>query len=278
MIDKLNSILNGPIIFEKQTFINAFIATVSNDEAISLIEQSIDLPYELRRPIVRRVQNDIAACFEKKHHVLLKRLLTLLEQSKGNTREKIAYCIKELLVSFPEKESPYYIKRLLESQYVTTRRRAYALLRNHWIDDWTDPVVDTFHKYEDIEAARLFINNLPISYLEYSFELLDTVTCYDFIRRKLYLRLIEKSPSIIERLKDEDPVTYTYMRFKANQPLKHEEAIDLFQKAHPTDRSGIMIWAIGKMGLRKTLEELLAQWPKLERDIAKIPLEKRNFG
>ena len=96
--------------------------------------------------------------------------------------------------------------------------------------------------------------------------------------RKLYLRLIGKSPSIIERLKDEDPVTYIYLRFKANQPLKHEEAISLFQKAHPTDRSGIMIWAIGKMGLKKTLEELLAQWPKLEKDIATIRLSKRKFS
>ena len=91
MINKLNSILYGPIIFEKQTFINAFIATVSSDEAISLIEPSIDMPYELRRPIVRRVQDDITVCFKKKHHLLLKSLFTLLEQSKGNTREKIAY-------------------------------------------------------------------------------------------------------------------------------------------------------------------------------------------
>lgn len=278
MINKLNSILVSPIILEKQTFINAFISTLSVDEAISLIEPSIDAPFELRRPIVRKVQEDIEDNYQKKHNLLLDRLFNLLAQSKGNTREKIAYCIKELLIALPDKESLYFLKKLLGSEYITIRRRAYAFLRNHWIDECINLIRDAFYKHEDIEAARLFINNLPVSYLESSFDLLDKATRNDFIRRKLYLRLIKQSPSIIERLKDEDPVTYVYMRFKANKPLTHQEAMKFFYKAHPTHKSGIMIWAIGKMGLRETLDELLAKWPKMERDIAKIPLEMRDFG
>lgn len=278
MINKLNSIFNSTIIYEKQTFINAFISTLSEDEVISLVEPSLDGPFELRRPIVRRIRDDIQDNFQKKHNLLIVRLFDLLCQSKGNAREKIAYCIKELLTALPDKESVYFIKRLLESKYVSVRRRAYAFLKNHWIEECIDLIKDAFYKYQDIEAARVFINNLPVSYLESSFDSLDNATRNDFIRRKLYLRLLDQSPSVIERLKDEDPVTYVYMRFKANNPLTHQEAMKLFYKAHPTDKSGIMIWAIGKMGLRKTLDELLAKWPKIESDIAKISIEMRDFG
>ena len=62
------------------------------------------------------------------------------------------------------------------------------------------------------------------------------------------------------------------MRCKAEKPLTHDEALELFFKAQPTDKSGIMIWAIGKMGLSQTLEELLLQWPKIEEDISNIPI------
>lgn len=272
MINKLKSILDSSITLEKQTFINAFVSTLTDDEAISLIETSIDEPFKLRRSIVRRVKNDIEENFQDKHLIIVKRLFQLLDQSKGNSREKIAYCIKELLTAFPYEAPINYLKILLDSKYVTIRRRAYNIIKNKWFDEYIELIKGVFYKNCDIEAARIFINKLPLSYLESSFDFLDKVTQYDFIRRKLYLRLIEQSPSIIERLKDEDPVTYVYMRCKAEKPLTHDEALELFFKAQPTDKSGIMIWAIGKMGLSQTLEELLLQWPKIEEDISNIPI------
>jgi hypothetical protein len=72
-----------------------------------------------------------------------------------------------------------------------------------------------------------------------------------------------------EAIRGKFPATYAYLCAKVGRRLGHAEALDLVRQAGTsgaTDNSGLVIWAIGQLGMWSTLEQIRAMLPELHNE------------
>lgn len=271
MLAKLEALLESGGYRHGANLVRAFIATFSRKYASSLVLPSLDVSYDIRRPLIQRVADDIRVAPSLGDTSLIEGLFERLDTVDGRTREKVGYILKSLCAEFPKEERTEYSWRLATSKWRPIRRRGYKMFPLPLTENDCERLIASSLNLEDIDGLRLAVKEAPLSCLMANFNDLNRATKGDFSRRRLFLRCAESNKELVEILKEAEPITYTYLREKIEMPITEEEAIRIWKATTPCENDGLLIWCFGKMGLTNALEYVISDTEDYQRrHIAKI--------
>jgi hypothetical protein len=258
MLAKLEALLECGGSLHGADLVRAFIATLSREHASSLVLPSLDVSYEIRRPLIQRVAEDIRTAPRRGDISVIETLFERVDTVDGRAREKVGYVLKSLCVEFPKDARLEYSWRLATAKWRPIRRRGYKIFPLPLSENDCERLIANSLRLEDIDGLRLAIKEAPTQCLMVNFDNLNGATKSDFSRRRLFLRCAESNKELIELLREEEPITYTYLKTKLAMPFTDEEAIKIWKAMTPCENDGLLIWCFGKMGLTNALKYIVS--------------------
>ena len=236
-------------IYALSSLFGAFLSCLSPDETCQVIDLEFNQDFFIRQKIIKKIQEDMFAAFLASHKELVTTLSSLLPTLP---RKKAIVCASYLGHLFEgcdlETREPI-VRCLIESRYKDLRNRAYGILRRYWDDRWIQAVKAAWNTYHEPSCAVLAIERMPSSFLADQFEELFAVLPSFGLMGRFFSRLAQIKPEHLNRLREEDGITYAYVHVKVGLSLDNAEALRLYEENKNDGRIGLLIWSIGKMRL-----------------------------
>jgi hypothetical protein len=232
---------------------NAFLFCLSPEEACAALDLTFNQSPRERKSILRKISDDMSLEFRDCHLELLIKLMSGYALQPGNKRQTVGYCIDTLYDVAPQELKREIVRFFLSSKHVGMRRRGYNKLYAGWDSEYQVTVEDTWKTYRDPECASVIINLFPPEYLDKNYSDLED-TAFDYARRRLYINLSPLSDDRLQKIAEEDEITYLYVLAKQNTPIGEAEAIDIYERNKHDPRLGLLIWCLGRMKLWGAVE------------------------
>lgn len=248
---------------ERRSLFNAFVSSLSPTEACSALDLNFEQESPRRQAILRKIARDMQTEFGECHYSLIYNLICGCERLPYNKKRACIYCLSYLYHCLPESTQDQLLRFFLDSRYVAIRRTGYKKLRKSWNSSCETLAEDTFRVHQDQECAQLIIDYFSTEYLKENLAVLQEKVVRSPYLARLYLRVAEVVPSILERLFELDKITFAYVCAKLGRSFEHEQALAIFEQNKYDDRLGLLIWCFGQMGLWPVLETIKGQIDKL---------------
>lgn len=115
------------------------------------------------------------------------------------------------------------------------------------------------------EAAQLVASHASSKFLRGTLSDLLENCDRGWIIGRAMIRAGRVPPDLLKDLKRKFPATYAYVCAKKKMSISHRDALALVVGAKDSDDRGLILWALGQLGMWQTLEEIYELGP----DIAK---------
>lgn len=218
---------------------------------------------DLRDAVLRRVvQEPELMSAPAIEHIAIS-LLDALVVADARARQSLGYCLSSLHPQLPLKYQRQIEVAFMSSRFVGLRRRGYKILENSENPD-IDAIKTCWRSFGDSECGWLLVKHLdPVELVTYRSDLLPALTEPWRISR-LFLRMAATQPDIVSELRDRDIISYCYVLAKLGRSVTDREARTFIKHSELDDRLGLLVWALGRMKLEKTLRWLLAELPAMQ--------------
>jgi hypothetical protein len=242
--------------------VGAYCACLTPEEAAGLLLASAEDRVDVRDAVLRKVCTDIDIAFTKCHEDLLDALVARFSIADSRGRQSLGYCLSTLAIHVPPPERHRIQTAFLRSTYIGIRRRAYksiALGSNIPFEE----VQATWQRYADPECAWLIVKTFPVDFLLAHRAELEAALTEGWQLSRLYMRIAETNPSVLDDLKSKDEISYCYVLAKLKRPLQMSEAIQIANRTSNDDRFGLLVWSLGRLGLWAALQHIEARLPAI---------------
>ena len=237
----------------------ALINALLPSEACAFFDLSFEEDFQIRQYLIKRIANDIRIEYLPEHKTLVSCLCNTLEKKKFAKRNSCASCINSLFDELPVKEQEFILKLFLSSQYKANRERGLKILRHNWNAKYQETVENIWKEYKDTTSLRVILEKFPEEYLvEHIDVFIPHVKFYQL--SKLFLRLADINEKILDKLKNVDEISYSYVLTKLNRVLSNKDANEILEKNYKDDRIGLLLWCFGKMKLWDSIVEFVKKY------------------
>ncbi|MBF8267778.1 MAG: hypothetical protein HW388_1286 [Dehalococcoidia bacterium] len=246
--------MRGPLI-------SALVNCLDAQELAEGLERVPGRPGVLRRAIMRALSRDSHRLAAVQGHVLGS-LLEQFQQSDYRTARASAYVLCEVAsLDIPPNNRRRILSTLLDSRFTQVRASVYKVVRQSPDDPALIPVIESvWRRFGDTQCASLIVDKMPLEFLLAEFDKLDSALVGFLPKARLYIRVAEKDPSVVERLQRDDEVAWTYIKVKlGHPPLASEEALALFWRNELHSELALLLWCFGQMGLWEVLVEIASK-------------------
>ncbi|XZG71608.1 hypothetical protein ACTSKR_07045 [Chitinibacteraceae bacterium HSL-7] len=241
-------------VVEGNSFIHALTRCLSPDEAVGLLQRSLDGSSTLRTAALRKVCADIA----NKRLPGVSELIADLEQKieSGNPRKRqgYAYCLLEIARAADADNRIRAQTFLSSSKYVGLRRRGYKLYDQEAPRSRTI-LEQAWRNFGDPEAAWIMVKSFPLSTLLEEKSSFLAVLSEGWQRSKLFLRLAELDQKYTDDLLELDPISFVYVKAKLGQQVSADILNTVLENSLGDDRIGLLLWSLGEL---KQWDQLVA--------------------
>lgn len=235
---------------------NAFAASLTPAELLEALRRVILEPHARhvvlhaidRHPDSRKVEQ-LSTIF----------VAELLGRERSNYREAqaINVCLYRLFNRIDDASQTKVVKLWLSDRYADSKKKFIAVARRRQDLREVEAVFEYWRRTEDKSAIKYLVYHAPVEWLHEHIEPLLERSLEPWLISRLLLRLADRDKNIIERVRTSDPITYLYLCAKTNRRLSNPDAMKLFLSGvADTDRRGLALWAIGRLGLWDVLQEL----------------------
>ena len=231
---------------EAGAFIHAFVRCLSPEESVELLQRSLVGDTTIRRAALRKVCSSIENGSIIDPSGLLANLQQQVANSEPRHRSGYAYCLLEVSRVCDGRVRCNIQSNLGSSKYVGLRRRSYKLYDSK-LPDSRALLEHAWHAFHDREAAWLIVKTFPLEFLvENKRDLVDSFTeGWQF--SKLYLRLAEIEPTVVDELLKIDPVSYLYVMAKLGRSVTRRTLSSILDSSLGDERLGLVLWCMGEL-------------------------------
>lgn len=270
----MNSTTNAPVAFLYRVYateglvddiglLRAAAQCLTSDELKDVLVAEAGHSSELRDAVLRRVIQEPALLPEQAKEQMAVSLLDALDDADARARQSIGHCLSALHPQLP----PHWQRRteetFLSSRFVGLRKRGYKLQATAKNAD-LNALRECWKSFRDPECAWLLAKHLaPQELIPCRAELLPVLD-EPWKTSRMFLRMAEAQPSVLEELKHRDVISYCYVLAKLGRSVTDREARKFIQKSEADERLGLLVWALGRMKLGKTLRWLLSELPRIQ--------------
>jgi len=254
-IEYLKSITNvDRLDYDDRSIILALINSLNPQESVDFFDITFSNDSKIREWTAKKIAKDIRNNKEKIHDNLIKKLLGFLNRKKFKYRATCGFSLELIIEYLPKKDKRKVVNKLLESEYLQLRKRAYRQIENDFDKYYEKKLKQTFRNYQDEYLIWFLLKNFSD---EFAYENYDYFikSCNNYQLSKLFLKVTKIKPELIKTLKKIDDISYSYVTAKNNLPFTDREAIELISRNENDERFGLLIWSIGQHGKWKILKE-----------------------
>lgn len=262
-------------VIDSFRLVSAYCSCLTAEEASELLLVSAENRLDIRDHILRKVCADIDVAFMKCHEDLLDELVARFSSADSRRRQSLGYCLSTLAIHVTPPERRRIQTTFLHSKYIGIRRRAYKSIVPG-SDITFEEVQAAWQSYSDPECAWLIVKTFPIDFLLTHRAELEAVLAEGWQYSRLYMRIAETNPSVLEDLKSKDEISYCYVLAKLKKPLQVDEAIQIANRSSNDDRFGLLIWSLGQLGLWAVLQHIETELPAIQKQ--QIGAFKKKHG
>lgn len=238
--------------------VGAYSACLTPEEAAGLLLASAEDRLDIRNAVLRKVCADIDIAFAKCHEDLLDALVARFSRADYRRGQSLGYCLSTLAIHVPPPGQRRIQMTFLRSKYIGIRRRAYKSIAPGSNIPFEE-VQAAWQRYSDPECAWLIVKTFPVDFLLTHRAELEAALTERWQFSRLYTRIAETNPSVLEDLKSKDEISYCYVLAKLKRPLQVSEAIQIANRTSNDDRFGLLVWSLGQLGLWAALRHIEAQ-------------------
>lgn len=252
---------------------HAFASCLSDDDICEAVIRTIDGDGQIHRT----VKSALVRRAERESFRDIADALSVKVTERFSIRPQVAR-VESLLSDIYKHLSPPMRLRLLErwqdSGSTAMLKRALRALENDPIHYSDTAILEHWRRTLDARAAKIVAYRAAPS--------LVAEALPEFVERRIEGWIISRAalraPSVPEQVWDSIrqhyPATFAYLCAKLGRSLSNEEAISLVWEADPGDfgTRGLAVWAIGNLGMQKSLDELWASFDELERQYREAAL------
>lgn len=245
---------------------NAFAACLSYDEACEAVMRTFNIGDGAEGAVLNRL---LRHAREPPQPKKLDRVADrLMAMAKQNTKARVH--ANAILWRLFDNLTVRMQRKVLKAWRADPRKD----VRARWLKivgkdtKFIDQVVTYWRESRDYRAAWVIAKHADPSFIDSVLSELMDHCDEGWIIGRAAIRASAVPPGILDRLKENFPPTYAYVCAKRGLPIPHEEALRLAlavndqQSRH--DR-GLIIWAIGQLGMWDTLLEIRRQGSDIER-------------
>lgn len=231
----------------------ALLQCLTPQEACSLLDLDFGQSSSIRERIIERIRADMTNRFEDFHHELVENLISRLDSLPASKLGSCAYCIERFCRACCHHTKQRIIRLFLKASRKDFRNRAYQILKFDWNPEIEPEVVSVWHEKLDEKCTLLLLEKSDSDFIQENFDLLyDNIPGLQYMA-KLFERLLNVGIDKIEKLKEEDSITYAYVLARLGLSLAESEAMQIYEDNKQDHRSGILIWAYGRLKLWNVL-------------------------
>ncbi len=276
-IDQISASWENLAGLESFGLVRAYCACLTPAQACYLLLQVADTTHILRAAALRKVSADIARSYGRHHNDLLLSLQRRFLKTDSRGRQGIGYCLSELSVNAPRKEHRAIQEFFLASEYIGVRRRGYKSIANDSIAP-RKLLGKAWQQRRDQECAWLIVKGFPADFLILNRKALAAVLPHAWQLARLYLRIGEVEPELLQELRDADQISYCYVLAKLGLQMSRKEAIQIIDRCSGDERIGLLIWSFGQLGHWHALKYIEAQLPVINAKRLKTAMARYSGG
>lgn len=253
-VSYIQEFADAPVPVEADSFVHAFVRCLSPEESVELLQRSLVGDTAVRRAVLRRVCSYIENGSIVDPSGLLANLQHQVTSGPSRHRNGCAYCLLEVSKSCDARVRRNIQSFLGSSKYVGLRRRSYKLYEAD-VPESRSLLEHAWQMFHDSEAAWLIVKTFPPEFLLKSkLELVGTLT-EGWQLSRMYLRLAEIAPALVDELRKSDPVSYLYVMAKLGRSVGAQTLSSIFNASLGDERLGLVLWCMGEL---KEWDQLVA--------------------
>lgn len=244
--------------------LGAYCHCLTPEEACELLFAAATGRPDLRLCSLRKVSADLEAGVQSCHRNLVALLLEAICHADAKRRQSIGYCLSELVGKVDANLQSRIEAAFLASKQLSVRNRGYKSCANH-VEERLPELEQAWNRFKDVECAWLIVKSFPVKFLIENREELGNALWEGWQISRLYLRMGRERPSLLNELREVDPISFCYVRAKLGRPISQYRAIEIASASYESDRFGLLVWAFGRMRLWRVLEHIEKQLPEINK-------------
>lgn len=240
----------------------ALIRCLPADEATCLLLESIPGDLLLRNAALKIVLEHASENWSELFENLVDKIIEQFSVLPSNRKAAHFYCLGEFAEIAPSKTKNKIILYLLNSKFALARRKGLKLIQPTEVNLYKQQIESCVWNHEEFEALKIMVSFYPEDYLYENRSKLKELIQEEWLLGRLFLRISTVYPDCINELSIIDLATYAYVKAKRGIHLCKEEVENLIETYRLSDRFGLVIWALGKLGYWDDLIYISDQYEK----------------
>jgi hypothetical protein len=243
--------------------VRAYCFCLKPSDACDLLCRSLVSRLDLRDSVLRKICADIKDSFADCHRRLLEELIYLFANADSRCRQSIGFCLSMIADVVPVKERRKIQKFFLSSKYIGIRRRGYKCISADTVLP-QDLVYAAWEQFGDSECAWVIVKEFPPMFLVQNRTSLTAKFTKGWQIARLYLRIAEVKPNLLDELRRKDEISFCYVLAKLNLKLTLKQALKFIENNSGDERFGLLVWSFGQLGLWEALQKVELQLPCIQ--------------
>ncbi|MCF7912926.1 MAG: hypothetical protein K9M99_10385 [Candidatus Cloacimonetes bacterium] len=228
------------------TLLYALVRCLSYEKQIRLFNRIYSYDNRLRKVLLKLLvdnyEND-----ESEISSLIAGILIEYSQFKGNTRDRVDYCLRELFIIANKSTQIIIIDFLSHSKYTNARKTALSLLKYHKIIGYEDFIEEEAYSNKSKIALNIIIDRYSSSYIFEHRNLLIKLSKDKFVLARLYKRACEFDKNCIEELRAINEISYCYLKIKLGLKISEDEMSKIIIENKNQENYNLLIWVLGQL-------------------------------
>ena len=263
--------------WKRQWLIPALVSCLTSEETAQALNPMLLDDPKLRRAILNKVNADIDELECQSYHIkLVNELMSSFPSLPVNKKQICGYFLDFLYASLPSDLQRRVIRFFIVSRYITLRNRGYKILRLEWGSEYEQLIMQSWKKHHDYYCALLILKHFSDKFIIQNFNSMEKTLRGKEGYPKLYIRIGDKKPSLLQRLERQDSITYTYVMFKLGRSITEQQAANIFNQFKFDNRIGLFFWCLGKMKLWSILENIAGKSEQLNEE--QLAWYRKKYG
>jgi len=245
---------------EKYYFFLGIVSGLNSKEFLAILDTCLIQDIFKRKILINKASASAPIWKISDNDDLFKKVYSVIDSLDSYFKKESASMILVAVLSYISKSNQYkLLNYFLQSKYTNNRKRAYEYLLNKWSPEYLKVVEKAWQDYEDYSIINLLINKTPKEFLVDNREKISSYFNednleYDFrlkiLRNMFYARIFDEIPSVIRKLKNDDPISFIFIMKECNKKIEPTWAIEIYKKF---PRSRFLSRWYAEMGLWKEI-------------------------
>ena len=236
-------IRNFPEIKEKEDKYYLFLGIVSGlsgQEILMILNDCLNQNIFKRKILLNKITISVPHWSKNNNDILFEKIYFLRDSLNSYFKKESASMMLAVLCPYISKvKQNKLLCGFLQSKYKNNRKRAYAYLLNNWSPSYQKIIEKAWENYDDEEIINLAVARMPKGFLLKNFEDIssyfnDEDLNYDFrlkiLRNRFYAKICDDIPSEIEKIKDNDPISFIFIMKECGKKIDPTWAVEVYKK------------------------------------------------